>query len=55
MVSVSRNLNCSLVLSSVIQGQYISHVYYGYTVREARRLFAQYVRDYLSHFIRGAQ
>lgn len=39
--------NGHLILSTVSHGQYIKHVYIGYSEREARRLFRVHVRDCL--------
>ncbi len=43
--TVTRNLNASLTLSTIEYGRLIQYTYYGYTKREAVRLFREHVRN----------
>lgn len=42
-ITVTKNLNGSLTLASVVNGHRIQRVYFGYSLREAKRLFRKEV------------
>ncbi len=45
-ISVSRNqITGNLELSSLVNNQLISRKYFGYTLKEAKALFKQWVKD----------
>ncbi len=44
-MTVTRNLNGSLTLSTIAAGHLVQQTYYGYTKREAQRLFRTHIRE----------
>ena len=44
-MTIERNPNGSLVLSDIVNGYLFTRVYYGYTKKEARALFAQEIKN----------
>lgn len=44
MTTTTRNINGSLTVSTIEYGRLIQQTYYGYTKREAVRLFRQHVK-----------
>jgi hypothetical protein len=50
-MTVTRNLNGSLTISDFVGGWLESMTYYGYTVREAKALFREHLKEIESSFI----
>ncbi len=44
MITVARNINGSLTLMTIAYGRLIQQTYYGYSKREANRLFREHIR-----------
>lgn len=44
-MTIEMNTRGGYVISTIHKGQYIRRTYYGYTKREAMRLFREYVRE----------
>lgn len=44
-VIVTRNFNGSLNVSDIVKGYFVTRTYYGYTRRQAVRMFKQYVKS----------
>ena len=42
---IEKNLNGSLVISELVNGQFITRVYYGYTKRECIRMFRDEIKS----------
>lgn len=40
---ISKNYNGSITISDIIGNEYIKQTYYFYTIREAKRMFKQYL------------
>jgi hypothetical protein len=43
-VIVTRNINGSLNVSDIVAGYFVTRTYYGYTRRQAVRLFKQHIK-----------
>jgi len=43
-MSITRNLNGSLVISDMVAGYLVTRVYYGYTIAEAKRRFREEIK-----------
>lgn len=43
-LTIYRNFNGSLTISNLIDGQRIVKTYYDYTIREAKKMFLQYLK-----------
>lgn len=42
-MSITRNYNGSITLSDIIHNQLINRTYYGYSIKEAKKMFKEYL------------
>ena len=42
-MSITKNYNGSITLSDIIDNQLINRTYYGYSIKEAKRMFKEYL------------
>ncbi len=43
--------NGSIIASTIVNNQYIKQVYYGYSIKDIKRLFKEYVKHYFDDCI----
>ena len=42
---IDKNKNGSIIITDIINNNYFKKIYYGYSVKECKKLFKQYIKE----------